>query len=231
VALSSTAWAANGPLAGINTVGSADIINKEVKRSDLALDAVNSSRVAPGSLSGSDIANGSLGAGKLGTLPAARLEDPVQVRVNPPQEPCLYVTPTIQNAEETALGWDVEVFDNRNMHTLGCGPVGDSGPVTELVAPRGGLYAVSAGIIWSSNSTGSRELILKENATDYLAAQQAAPSPGSDATIQNVSTLVRLSAGDYVQALVWQDITGGGVHYLGNQSDRRNFFAMNWVGP
>ncbi len=61
IALGGTAWAANGPLAGTNTVGTADIINKEVKRQDLALDAINSSRVAPDSLTGPDIQEATLG--------------------------------------------------------------------------------------------------------------------------------------------------------------------------
>jgi hypothetical protein len=59
VALSGTAWATNGPLAGRNTVGSADILNNEVKAPDIGKNAVAAGdiRNAP---SGSDAVNADL---------------------------------------------------------------------------------------------------------------------------------------------------------------------------
>jgi hypothetical protein len=50
VALSGSAIAANGSLAGRNTVGSADIINDEVKDKDIAADAVSFSELADESI-------------------------------------------------------------------------------------------------------------------------------------------------------------------------------------
>jgi hypothetical protein len=38
-----------------------------------------------------------------------------------------------------------------------------------------------------------------------------------------------LQAGDYVEAVAWQD--SGGNLAIFAPSDPRNFFAMNWVGP
>ena len=61
VAMSGSAYAVNGPAPGTNSVGTADIINKEVKRQDVALDAINSSRVAPDTITGADIQESSLG--------------------------------------------------------------------------------------------------------------------------------------------------------------------------
>lgn len=69
VALSGTAWAANGPLEGRNTVGSADIIAGQVTRSDLAPNAVNGSRVANGSLTGLDIDESTLAFAGQGPAP------------------------------------------------------------------------------------------------------------------------------------------------------------------
>jgi hypothetical protein len=66
VALSSTAWAANGPLAGRNTVGSADLINGDVRRSDVARNAINSTKVANGTLQTVDFAPGTLLEGRDG---------------------------------------------------------------------------------------------------------------------------------------------------------------------
>jgi hypothetical protein len=64
-AMSGSAYAINGPLAGKNTVGTADIINKEVKAPDLAsgatTGAVTSAKVRNGTLTGADINEASLG--------------------------------------------------------------------------------------------------------------------------------------------------------------------------
>jgi hypothetical protein len=85
IALSGTAYAVDGPLAGQNTVGSADIINGEVQdadlgtgavtsakigvgevtTADLATDAVTGAKIDNGSVSGVDVAPDSLGAGQV----------------------------------------------------------------------------------------------------------------------------------------------------------------------
>jgi hypothetical protein len=52
VALGGTALAADGPLAGRNTVGSADIINKEVHRHDLGFDARVAGKARQGTTAG-----------------------------------------------------------------------------------------------------------------------------------------------------------------------------------
>ena len=57
VALSGTAAATNGSLAGRNTVGSADIINEDLTALDIGPDAVGSSEVSTNSLLASDIFN------------------------------------------------------------------------------------------------------------------------------------------------------------------------------
>lgn len=62
IALGGTAWAANGPLAGKNTVGSSDIIKNEVKASDIRANAVRSSEVASGAITAGDIANAPSGS-------------------------------------------------------------------------------------------------------------------------------------------------------------------------
>jgi hypothetical protein len=58
VALSGTAYAADGPLAGTNTVGSADIINGEVQSPDIGTGQVTTSDLASNSVTGGRIVNG-----------------------------------------------------------------------------------------------------------------------------------------------------------------------------
>jgi len=68
IALTGTAVAANGPLPGRNTVGSADIINREVKAADLGKGAVRSVKIRNGHVRTPDLADGAVKASKLGEI-------------------------------------------------------------------------------------------------------------------------------------------------------------------
>jgi hypothetical protein len=76
VALTGTAWAV-APLAGRNTVNSAAIINGQVKRVDLAANAVAGGKVADGGLTAADLAPGSVGASEVadGSLTGAEIDE------------------------------------------------------------------------------------------------------------------------------------------------------------
>jgi hypothetical protein len=65
VALSGVAYADDGPLAGQNTVGSADIIKAEVYNSDIRSEAVTSGKVEDGTLTSADLAPKSVTYSKL----------------------------------------------------------------------------------------------------------------------------------------------------------------------
>jgi hypothetical protein len=65
IALSGTAYAVDGPLAGQNTVGSADIINGEVTNDDLGADAVGSGKIADRQVKNQDL---SIGASSSNTI-------------------------------------------------------------------------------------------------------------------------------------------------------------------
>jgi len=70
-------------LPGTGTVDSGDIKNGQVKRIDLANDAVNSAKVAPNAITGADVAEATLGtvpnAGKVDGLDAARFMEHITV--------------------------------------------------------------------------------------------------------------------------------------------------------
>jgi hypothetical protein len=67
VALSGVAYAADGPLPGQDQVGSADIIDTEVKAPDIGLGAVRSDEVLDESLGADDIAAGAIGSSEVGS--------------------------------------------------------------------------------------------------------------------------------------------------------------------
>jgi len=58
IALTGTAYAVDGPLPGQDQVGSADIINGEVKTNDLGADAVATGKIGDGQVQSSDLASG-----------------------------------------------------------------------------------------------------------------------------------------------------------------------------
>ena len=63
--MTGTAWAVDGPLAGQDQVGTLDIINGEVKRDDLAANAVRTGTVIDNSLTAADLAPGAVGTPEL----------------------------------------------------------------------------------------------------------------------------------------------------------------------
>jgi hypothetical protein len=65
IALGGTAYAVDGPLAGQNTVGSADIINGEVQTGDLAVDAVTTGKIATGEVTTTDLRASSVTGAKI----------------------------------------------------------------------------------------------------------------------------------------------------------------------
>ena len=67
IGLSGTAYAVDGPLAGQNQVGSADIINGEVRRDDIAAAVVTTAKVQDETLTAADLGAGSVNTTELQT--------------------------------------------------------------------------------------------------------------------------------------------------------------------
>lgn len=172
----------------------------------IATNVVTSSNIVDGTIRTSDIANFAVSASKIGTLPAVRAN-----RFTPQNIPT--------GVSTLVLFIDPDEFDTANMH---------SSMATEnaerLIAPISGYYQVSVVIVWDNSGAGLRELKVFRNVmTDVVLAMNTPfANPGIE-TIQNVSGLVKLNAGEWVQVGVLHndaalDITGG-------------FFMMHWVSP
>jgi hypothetical protein len=173
--------------------------------------AIDDRTIQVGAVTNSDLANGAVSTGKIGVIPQARAE---------------FTSPQgISDNTFTSLCFDTAVFDNDNVWggDPGPGTCGASGSKTKLIAPVAGVYEVNASVQWDTNSTGARVLRIQKNAsTDLVTDQRTAIG----FTANSASTMVKLAAGDFVQALVLQN-SGGSLNALGISTTS---FSMTWVG-
>jgi hypothetical protein len=105
------------------------------------------------------------------------------------------------------------------------------------VAPKTGVYEVSAGVVWpnAGDSTlrwlilGDDNGTLAQNDTDLILieASQAEPAVNGADTIQTISTFAFLDAGDFMVPIVEQ--SSGAP--LTVENDAQDFFEMRYVGP
>lgn len=181
------AWA----LSCNNCVTSGDIVNGEVKAPDIGTGQVTSSEIATGAVRTAELATGAVTAPDIGKLPAVRVYNST--------------AETIGSGGQTTLTFDSEAFDNGNMHST-------TTDTSRLVAPIAGIYEIGANLQWDNggDTDSYRQFYIRKNDAEYLANERL---PGSSLAVMdhNVSTLAKLSAGDYVEIDVF--------HIAGNDLD------------
>lgn len=113
-------------------------------------------------------------------------------------------TQSISDGSSTALTCNSEYFDNASWHST-------VSATSRLTAPIDGRYLCVATIQWATNATGWRQLTFRVNGTtSYLCVQFAAVG-ASHTVIQSGNKLLPLTAGDYVEAIGFQD-SGGSLN-------------------
>jgi hypothetical protein len=207
-------------LSGSNTVFSDDIVDGEVQNGDLGSNAVSGSKVFPSSLTGSDVApsgltgsdvaadsltSSDIGAGAVGTaeqatsIPAARISRPSFQGVTP--------------STDTTVNFTSEAYDTASMHS--------TAHLSRLTVPVTGIYELGAHVNWDLNFSGYRVARLIRNGSPNSLAEEAI-----DASVpadQNVTTVERLTAGDYVEVDVYQ--TSGNTRNLTAE------LSITWLAP
>jgi hypothetical protein len=218
--------AASG-LAGRNTVDSGDVVDQSLRSRDIGEGAVRASEVRNGALGQADIGTDAIGASELldGSITPAKLGVVPAARVEAPQEDPGCATQSIPSGNSEIVRWSVEAFDTQGLHIdppAGC----TAGTQSRLTVPIDGIYLVSAGLVWPSDPDGRRQLeVLVNGAAE--AVGDSRPAVTGVGTVENVSTALRLSAGDYVETRAFQNSGGS----LALEDFGETYLAGIWLGP
>ena len=166
--------------------------------------------IADGAVNAAKVLNGSLGTAKFSSsMPAVRVTRTTDQSI------------PFQSNATTTLQFDAERYDTAEMHD-------DAINNSRLTAPVTGIYAVTVQIAWSNGPGDFRILTVRKNDVANIVRGQVAPHP-STTQPQEVSTEVRLEAGDYVEAEVAHN-DGPGADIL-KQNESSPEFSMTWLAP
>ena len=165
--------------------------------------------VASGAIGNAKIASGAIDTSKLGDIPGARVLNTSSETIPP---------------WFTVLTFDKEDFDIGNLHSTQTN-------TGRLTAPVAGRYLITAEVDWQHDTSGTRLLAIVVNGSKYVAYSIEPPS--SDGTLdQNVETVCKLAAGDYVEVLAAQTTSGSlYVSGTGMHDNDTPAVTMDWIGP
>lgn len=199
----------------------------------LKKDAVTSAKVKNGSLQAKDFKAGVLSAGRTGP---AGPQGPAGA-----QGPAGTVGP-LPHARVRLRNANQGVGDRANPRVNFDGVVEDTGGMadlvnhpTTLVAPRDGLYAVSAQFIWENlegeGRVGGSIQVLRADGAQILPDKGQSVFGYTESKlqflIQPLSEVIRLSAGQQVTLFAFQDT--GATNTL-SDTDEGTFLEMTWLG-
>jgi hypothetical protein len=112
------------------------------------------------------------------------------------------VMAAVPSGADTVITWAAAIVDN--------GAFWAAGQPTRLTAPAAGTYAVVVNQQYALNATGVRGLVFKVNGAFV---RERSLAPGGDGAVSGGPThmeILKLAAGDYVEAFTYQ-ASGGGL--------------------
>jgi hypothetical protein len=192
-----------------------DIFDGSIASSEIGTGAVGPSEIGTGAVGASEVADESLGTAEFASsIPAAKVT--------------ATAGQTIPNNQFRTLNFNSERYDTAGMHSL-------TSNNSRLTAPVTGIYAITVNIRWDDSGFGDRQLTLVKSGgptpgTIGLAREAKNGSgPPQDAPYQNISTVARLTAGEFVEASVVQ---GSGFNLaLRKEVEMSPEFSMTWLAP
>ena len=159
------------------------------------------------------IASGAVGTAETGTIPAVRVYNSTSQIIPGESAP-------------TTLSFDSEQFDTAGMHST-------SSSTSALTAPVAGIYEVNAWLQWGVSGpidVPTPSLVALIVGTNGARVADAETISLSTNTVQNLSGLLNLGAGDSVQLTVIDGNTAEATIF-GNPTAGLPAFSMAWIGP
>ncbi|WP_395109776.1 hypothetical protein [Actinomadura sp. SCN-SB] len=129
---------------------------------------------------------------------------------------------SIPNSTHTAVAFGSEAEDTHGGHS-------NSSSNSRYVAPISGVYLVSATAVWTGDPNGIRELSVRSDGSFSLAGDRQLAGSGTVTLVQSVTRLMRLNAGSYVEAVVWQ--SSGGSLALDASFQGGSRMEICWLRP
>ncbi len=131
-------------------------------------------------------------------------------------------TQTIPNNTCTTVTWDVEFFDPLNMHD-------NSVNNSRITVPTSGVYAVYGTLKYLTSSVGVRSLSFRVNGATPLRTTNTYPATSSFGLWFQVSDVIELAAGDYVEVDAFHT-AGGNLDIDGTSQEAVAAFSVTKVG-
>jgi hypothetical protein len=151
------------------------------------------------------VQNGSIGPAQLaGSIPAAHV-----TRTTAQQIP---------DDTNTPIQFTSERYDSAAIHD-------NTTNNTRLTAPVTGVYGITAQVDWQAGLAAEHELSLRRNGTTVIAITSQFIEGGQ----QNVSTQVKLQAGDFVES--WAYEQSSAARDIQVWSEYSPEFSMTWLAP
>jgi hypothetical protein len=213
------------------SVGASELQNGAVLRERIALAAVNAGRLAPGAVVGSKLADGSVSNPKLaaGAVTAAKIAPGA---VGTREHGVVPAVRVWRNAgmhpsslsDMPAIPWNREIFDTAGMWS-------PDAP-TRITAPVAGLYQVSAIVqVADKGELDQRwiDVVLRYNGGTPVFYKQSPQGQGLAQNFAEVSTLVRLRAGDWLD--LGLSASGSGDSVVESRNQAYPTLSAHWIGP
>lgn len=182
-----------------NTITGSLIANGAVSTNQIAANSITSGLVASNAITAAKIVNDAITAQKLAdnAVTAETVDVPsAEVSHNSPQA----IGTPITHSSGTIVAFNTERHDGDGMHST----TTNNGRIT---VSAGGVYDISARVVWEPDADGFRQLMLAKNGTivEHTVVDPAKDKDGNPApTPQTFNTSIKLNAGDFVELRGWQ---------------------------
>lgn len=158
------------------------------------------------------------------------LVDNIQFLANPPH--CA-VRHSSNQSHTTNGAWQAVVFNTEDEDTANLHSTSSNTSRITIPAGLGGLYAVSACIEFAGSAAGLRALGLRKNGTGgsgpNIKGRGQQGNPGTNSSWCWLATTVKLAAGDWIEAVAFQN-SGGALNIQANTGEQYPYFTATWVG-